>query len=239
MSKNTPSLDRRLVARLACEGEPSVLLAEITGLPRLELEAALSVDTELAELRRYYEKRRDAPPEERADRLRRLLVVAIERSLEQGEVRGIGWAVRGLGLLVPLAGTTEPPRRLMAEPEPPRTLDETDLILAELSEEERKEWEAMGYEAWPVPPTIPWQPDAPRPRGPLEIENEAGTEAERARQPLPWPPRRSRPTVVVDNPQPVAPAEPAAGAQTADGEGRAEGERGGSGERWPPHLRPV
>lgn len=238
MSKNTPSLDRRLIARLACEGEPSVLLAEISGLPRLELEAALAVDGELAELRRYYEQRRDGPPAERADRLRRLLVAAIERSLEQGEVRGIGWAVRGLGLLVPLPGAGEPPRRVMAEPAPPPSVNELDQLLAGFTEEERREWEEMGYEAWPVPPTIPWRPDAPRPRGPLEIENEAGTEAERSRQPLPWPPRRPRPTLVADNPDRPAGERPPADRAAGDAARPTEGEPGADG-RWPPHLRPV
>jgi hypothetical protein len=233
MSKDTPTLDRRLVARLACEGEPSVLLAEITGLPRLELEAALKVDGELAELRRYYEQRRDGPPEERADRLRRLLVVAVERSLEQGEVRGIGWAVRGLGLLAPLPGTGEPPRRVVTDPKPTGAVREMDDILADFAEGERDEWDGMGYERWPVPPTIPWRPDAPRPRGPLEIENEAGTEAERARQPLPWPPRRPRPAVAPDETPPSGGPQPAA-------EGEPESREGSSpGDRWPPHLRPV
>lgn len=230
MSKNPSGLDRRLVARLACDGEPSVLLAEITGLPRLEVEAALQVDGELAELRRFYERQRAEPPEARAGRLRRLFVAAVERALEQGDVRGIGWAVRGLGLLEPLAGAVPSTVRAAAAPPSGRERSAIDEVLDELDPEARAEWDEFGYERWPVPPTIPWRPDAPRPQGPLEIENEAGTEAERSRAPLPWPPPHRRGPVRPPA-EPGAPYEPEAG-------GEAGAADPGAG-RWPPHLRPV
>ena len=241
MSKTptTPTFDRRRLARLASEGVSTAVLAEIAGMPRRELEAALQGEPQLAELRRYYEKLAAEPPEARFDRLRRMLLATVERHLEDGDLRNIGWALKSLGLLEPLLGA---PDRLPEGQSAESAGEEVDRMVAGLGEEERRLWEAMGYENWPVPPTIPWRPDAPRPRGPLEIENEAGTEAERAAAPLPWPPprRRSGPgeaAAAETEPAGPAPAETAPSPPaSATGTEKAEG----SGpSRWPPHLRPV
>jgi len=241
MSKvpNPPSLDRRRLARLAVDGVSTALLAELAGLPRLELEAALQVDPQLSELRRHYERLAAEPPEARLEHLRRLLLASVEHHLEAGDLRNIGWALKGLGLLRPLPGSA--PRGL---PDPPREEgkdeEELDRTLGELDESERALWERMDYRNWPVPPTIPWRPDAPRPRGPFTIENEAGTEAERAAAPLPWPPPRPRPEAAPTSEEPSAPA---AGEAPTEPEADPDPSRGGREEpgpsRWPPHLRPV
>jgi hypothetical protein len=235
MSKTptTPTFDRRRLARLASEGVSTAVLAEIAGMPRLELEAALQMEPQLAELRRYYEKVAAEPPEARFERLRRLLLATIERHLEDGDLRNIGWALKSLGLLEPLGGTPLP------EGSAESAREEVDRTLEGLGEEERQLWEAMGYENWPVPPTIPWRPDAPRPRGPLEIENEAGTEAERAAAPLPWPPprRRSKPVEAEGSPVEPATAEAVPLGPTSGSPG--EKSEGAGTSRWPPHLRPV
>lgn len=255
MSKtpSPPELDRRRIARLASDGEPAALLAEIAGLPRLEIEAAIKVDPGIVELRRHYERLAAEPPEARVERLRRLLLAAVERSLEDGDLRNIGWALKGLGILRPLPGSgvegdpLGPPGK-----GPAGEAEAVDELLANLRGEERELWEKAGYENWPVPPTIPWRPDAPRPRGPLEIENEAGTEAERAAEPLPWPPPRLRtepPAFAEAEPEPPAvgseasPAEPASpraptGRPSSPSPDPGEGPAGGP-SRWPPHLRPV
>lgn len=259
MSKtpSPPELDRRRISRLAADGESAALLAAITGLPRLEIEAAIKVDPGIVELRRHYERLAAEPPEARVERLRRLLLAAVERSLEDGDLRNIGWALKGLGILRPLPGSgvegdpLGPPGK-----GPAGEAEAIDELLANLQGEERELWDKAGYENWPVPPTIPWRPDAPRPRGPLEIENEAGTEAERAAEPLPWPPARLRtepPASPEAEPEPpAAGSEPsAAGPRSLDAPpeapasrpsgpsaGPAEGPTGGP-SRWPPHLRPV
>lgn len=237
MSKTptTPTFDRRRLARLASEGVSTAVLAEIAGMPRLELEAALQMEPQLAELRRYYEKLAAEPPEARFERLRRLLLATIERHLEDGDLRNIGWALKSLGLLEPLAGA---PERL-PEGGGESAQDEVDRTVENLGEEERQLWEAMAYENWPVPPTIPWRPDAPRPRGPLEIENEAGTEAERAAAPLPWPPPRRRSTPVEAEGSPVEPATAEAVPLGPKAGSPGEKSEAAGTSRWPPHLRPV
>ncbi len=193
MSKTaaTPELPRRRIARLAAEGLPAVVIAEIVGLPRLEVEAALNVDRELEELRRWYERCAKEPPEERARRLRGLTLAAIELALEEGDLRNLGWALRSFGIARPLH---EPAREPGAARDPAGEADPLEEALAAFDASERTLWERIGYESWPVPPTVPPQPGAPRPRGPLEIENEAGTERERMAEPIPWPPpwRRHR-----------------------------------------------
>jgi hypothetical protein len=241
MSKapNPPSLDRRRLARLAVDGVSTALLAELAGLPRLELEAALQVDPQLAELRRHYERLAAEPPEARLEHLRRLLLASVEHHLEAGDLRNIGWALKGLGLLRPLPGSA--PAGL---PDPPlpegQEEEELDRTLGELDESERELWERMDYRNWPVPPTIPWRPGAPRPRGPFTIENEAGTEAERAAAPLPWPPPRRRPEAAPPSEEPAAPAGGEAPLGTGpDGQPSPDGQEEPGPSRWPPHLRPV
>ncbi len=259
MSKtpSPPELDRRRIARLASDGESTALLAEIAGLPRLELEAAIKVDPRLVELCAHYERLAAESPEARVERLRRLLLAAVERSLEDGDLRNIGWALKGLGILRPLPGSGVEGDPLGPPGKGPRgEAEAVDELLANLEGEERELWEKAGYENWPVPPTIPWRPDAPRPRGPLEIENEAGTEAERAAEPLPWPPPRIRPEtpasaeskpeprtagsqpLATESESPEAPPEAPASRPSAPSAAPGEGPAGGP-SRWPPHLRPV
>jgi|DewCreStandDraft_4_1066084.scaffolds.fasta_scaffold00080_146 hypothetical protein len=255
MSKTPPppELDRRRIARLASDGESTALLAEITGLPRLEIEAAIKVDPGIVELRRHYERLAAEPPEARVERLRRLLLAAVERSLEDGDLRNIGWALKGLGILRPLPGSGVEDDPLGPPGKGPRgEAEAVEDLLANLEEEERELWEKAGYQNWPVPPTVPWRPDAPRPRGPLEIENEAGSEAERAAEPLPWPPprlragpatadeaepERSAPGSERSTPEPGSPEVPA-GRPSPPSPAPGEAPTGGP-SRWPPHLRPV
>ncbi|MCX8101484.1 MAG: hypothetical protein RMK81_10475 [Geminicoccaceae bacterium] len=271
MSKSaTPELDRRLLARLAAAGEPAVLIAQICGLPRLEVEAALSVDADLADLRAYYQAIETGSPKARAERIRRLTLAAIEHRLERGELTGLGWALRPYLFAAAVADADEPGRSeespSPAAEDDPAALEalrerEIDEAYAELSDEMKALWDSLGYERWPVPPTIPWRPGAPRPRGPLEIDNEAGTEAERAAEPIPWPPRAARapapdhataPEHAAASDQGAAPdrAAPPDDGASRDGGGVARAttdpppsgapsEGGEPGGRWPPHLRPL
>ncbi|MCS6879463.1 MAG: hypothetical protein RMK73_13275 [Geminicoccaceae bacterium] len=229
MSKpRTETFDRRLAARLLAAGEPAVLVAELLGMPRLELEAARSVDPDLRALEDYYRELESWPAERRLARARKLFLLALEHALERGEIRGLGWAARLLG-----CGRDADPAATSAAEED--EADEVAAVTRTLSPEERVIWDELDYSRWPVPPKIPRTPDAPPCRGPLEVPNDAGTEAERMRAPIPWPPRRPpEARASAAEPEGAAAGEAASPAPAPAQEPEREGPA-----RWPPHLRPL
>lgn len=227
MSKPRPdSFDRRLAARLLAAGEPTVLVAELLGLPRLELEAARTVDPDLVALERYYAEIERWPASRRRARARKLFLIALEHALERGEIRGLSWAARLLESAV------EPSAAEEGESE-----DEVEAVEKTLSPEERAIWDALDYSRWPVPPAIPPQPGAPPCKGPLEVPNDAGSEAERMQEPIPWPPPGAR----AGSASTRVPAAPRADEPPAGGTPSAAASEPGRGgtARWPPHLRPL